>query len=114
MLEYLTTYRSYDQWWLIWGSSCGFRDKGFWSVGLHLLLAGLKTKELGRKVGHGVLRAKRHSMKVISRRYVLAEVEFRQSLRRERVNSVLIIQYQMKSKDHQISAGDQQRPQKFY
>ena len=80
---------------------------------MHLLLAGLTTLELGRKVDQGVLGAKRHSMEVISTRYVLAEVKFRQSLRRERVNSVLIIQYQMKSRDHQILARDQQRSQKF-
>jgi len=80
---------------------------------LHLLLAGLTTLELGRKVGQGAVDAKGHSMKIISRRFVLAEVKFRQSLKRERMNFVLIIQYQMKSRDHQILAGDQQRSQKF-
>jgi len=112
-LECLTTYRSYDQWQVIWRFLSGFRDRGFWSVGLHLLLAGLTTLELDRKVGQGVLGAKRHSMEIMSMRYVLAEVKFRESLRRERMNSVLIIQYQMKSRDHQILAGDQQRSQKF-
>lgn len=80
---------------------------------MHLLLGGLITLELGRKVGQRELGAKEHSMEVMSRRYVLAGVEFIQSLRRERVNSVLIIQYWMKSRDHQILAGDQQRSQKF-
>lgn len=80
---------------------------------MHLLLAGLTTLELGRKVGQGRLGAKEHSMEVVSRRYVLAEVKFRQSLERECLNPVLIIQYQMKSRDYQILAGDQQRSQKF-
>lgn len=109
----LTTYRSYDQWHVIWWFPCGFRDEGFWSVGLHLLLTGLTTSELGGKVGQGVLGAKRHSMEATSRRYVLVRVEFGQPLRRECANSVLIIQYQMKSRDHQILARDQQRSQNY-
>lgn len=78
---------------MIWGFPCGFRGKGFWNVGLHPLLAGLTTLELGRKVSQSVLGAKEHSMEIVSRMYVSAEIKFRQPLRRERLNSVLIIQY---------------------